>query len=125
MATEQLLVCQHPLDIGGRPTISGRVCEMSAVVSQHGVDAVWNGFDQAAQEIAGYPPGSSFMQFGKGEFARAVDGHKHVELALVGPDLGNVYVEVANRVRPELLPGLCAFHIRQSADVMTLKEPVK
>jgi hypothetical protein len=45
-----------------------------------------------------------------------------VELALLGPDLGDVDMEVADRVALELAPvGLVAVDLRQPADPMTLK----
>jgi hypothetical protein len=46
------------------------------------------------------------VHLGEGKFAGAVDGHEQVELALFGPDLGDVDVKVANRVALEGLLGL-------------------
>ena len=62
------------------------------------------------------------MQLDKGELARAVDSHEEVELALLGPDLGNVDVEEANRVALE--PGarrLVPIGVRQPADAVALQ----
>jgi hypothetical protein len=47
------------------------------------------------------------VQLGKGELGGAVDGNEEVELALLGPHLGDVDVEVADRVGLEArAPGL-------------------
>jgi hypothetical protein len=45
------------------------------------------------------------VELGKGELRGPVNGHEEVELALRGPDLGNVDVEVADRVGLEALAG--------------------
>ena len=46
-----------------------------------------------------------------------------MQLALLGPHLGDVDVEVADRVGLELLLGrLVAFDLRQPADVVALKQ---
>jgi hypothetical protein len=53
------------------------------------------------------------MQFDESELRGAVDGNEHMELALFGPHLGNVDMEVADRTALKLL--LCrpvAFDIR-------------
>ena len=62
------------------------------------------------------------MQFDEGELGGSVDRHEEVELALFGPDLGDVDVEEADRVVLE--PGalrLVAVGIGQAGDAMTLK----
>jgi len=41
--------------------------------------------------------GRFLVQLDEGELAGAVDGHQQVEAALLGPDLGDVDVEVADR----------------------------
>lgn len=44
------------------------------------------------------------MQFDEGKLRGAVDGNEHVQLALFGAHLGNVDVEVADRVALSSLP---------------------
>ena len=62
------------------------------------------------------------MQFDEGELGGAVDGHEQVELAFGGLHLGDVDVEVADRVALELLLGrLVAFDLRQAADAVALQ----
>jgi hypothetical protein len=54
------------------------------------------------------------------EFACSIDGDIEIPLPLGGLDLGNVDVEVANRVYLELLlGGLVAFDLRQPRDAMS------
>lgn len=62
------------------------------------------------------------MQFDEGKLRGAIDGDKHVQLALFGAHLGNVNVEIADRVALELvLRRLVAIDIRQAADAVTLQ----
>src|SRR4051794_37452295 len=78
--------------------------------------------DQVAQEVAGNAPGGFLVQFRKGKLTRAVDGYKEVELALLRPHLGDVDVEVADRIRLEpLLGGLVALGLGQARDAMPLQ----
>ena len=62
----------------------------------------------------------------EGELARAVDGHEQTQLALPGADLGDVEVEVADRVGGEALPlGLVAPDLGQPADPVPLQAAVQ
>ncbi len=63
-----------------------------------------------------------FVQFDEGKLGYAVDRHEQVELALGSPNLGDVDMEVADRVAFELpLCGCLAFDLRQLRDAMALK----
>jgi hypothetical protein len=54
------------------------------------------------------------MQFDEGELRHAVDRNEHVELALGGAHLGDVDMEIADRIGFELsLSGDLAFDLRQ------------
>jgi hypothetical protein len=62
------------------------------------------------------------MQFHEGKLRGPVDGHEHMQLALFGPHLGDIDVEVADRVALELL--LCrpvALDIGQTTNAMALQ----
>ena len=62
------------------------------------------------------------MQFDKGELGGSVDRHQQVELALCGAYLGDVDVEVADRVGLELaLVRAVALDLRQAGDAMALQ----
>jgi len=66
------------------------------------------------------------MQFGEGELRGSVDSHEKVEPSLLGSDLGNIDVKIADRVFPERLSyRLVAFDFRQAADAMALVAMMK
>jgi hypothetical protein len=62
------------------------------------------------------------VKLGIGELRGAIDGHKHVQLAVFRLHFGNVDMKVANRICGKLL-FLCliAFDLRQPADAMPLQ----
>jgi hypothetical protein len=62
------------------------------------------------------------MQFHEGELRGSVDGNEEVELALLRPDLGDVDMEVADRITLESRAlRLVAPGVRQSADAVALE----
>jgi len=62
-----------------------------------------------AQEVAGNASSGLLMQFDKGELRGPVDTLEPIELALLGADLGDVDVKVADQIGLELAPvGLVA-----------------
>ena len=81
-----------------RRSAAARRGELDAIVGQRGVDLVRDGFDQPEQEIARGCRLGVFVQFNECELAGSVDRHEHVELALLGANLGHVDVEVSNGV---------------------------
>lgn len=106
---------------------SGTGCsELDAIVGEHGVDPVRDGADQAQQELARDSGGGLLVQFDKGELRGAIDGDEHVQLALFGTHLGNVDVEIADRIALELLLRRpVAIDIRQAADAVALQAAVQ
>src|SRR3954454_8585844 len=83
---------------------------------------VRHGRDQVPEEVAGDATGGSLVQLGKGKLTRAVDGYEEVELALLSPHLGDVDVEVADRIRLEpRLGGLVALGLGQARDAVALQ----
>jgi hypothetical protein len=72
--------------------------EVKAVVREHRVGRVRHPINQPPQKVRGNPRCGSFVQFGKGEFADAVNRDEKIELALVGPDLREVDVDVPERI---------------------------
>ena len=98
------------------------VDELGAVIRQHGVDGVGHRGNEGVQEIGGDAAGSPGVQLGEGELGGAVDGNEEVELAFLGPHLGDVDVEVADRVGLEVLaPGLVSVDVGQPGDSMPLQ----
>ena len=62
------------------------------------------------------------MEFGEGELGGAVDGNEEVELAFGRLHLGDVEMEVADRIALELLLArLVAVNLGQAGDAVTLK----
>ena len=78
--------------------------ELHAIVGQHGVDAVRDGLDQLAQELGRLRLAGATDQADEGELAGAVDGHEETELAFLGAGLGEIDMEVADRVAGEMPP---------------------
>ena len=69
------------------------------------MDLVGNGCDQSQQKVSRDGSGGLLVQLNEGELRGAVDGDEKVELALLGPDLGDVDVEVADVNRPGFAGG--------------------
>ena len=78
------------------------VDEVDAVVGEHGVDFVRDGFEEGAEEVGGHSGGGFFVQLDEGELGCSVDGDQEIELSLLGADFGDVDVEVAERMVLEL-----------------------
>ncbi len=92
---------------------------MSAIVRKHGMDFVRHSCDQGSHEVGRGLSCGLLMQFGEREFRCAVDGHEEMELALLGSDLGNIDVKIADRIGLEGFPGrFIAFDIGQPADAV-------
>ena len=99
---------------------------MRAVVGQDGVHLVGHGLDQPLEEVGCGLAADALMQLDEGALAGAVDRHQHVELTLFGAHLGEVDVEVADRVGPEaLLGGRLGRDRRQARDVVALEQAME
>ena len=86
------------------------------------MDLAGDGGGESAEEVAGDAARGLLVQLGEGELRRPVDGNEEVEPAFLRPDLGNIDVEVADRVALELgAPRLVTVRVRQSADAMALE----
>ena len=125
MGAEDRLMLDHRLDFRDAPAFASRFGEVGAVVGEDGVDFVGDDLDQLAQEVGCDASGGARVQFGIGELADPIDGHEHVELAVLGPDLGDVDVEIADRIGFELLARFGALDIGQATDVVTLEQPMQ
>src|SRR3954451_9314650 len=86
------------------------------------MDLVGHSLDEGAEEVGGDAPGGFFVQLDKGELGGPVDGHQEIELALSGMDLGDINMEVAERIGLELaLARLLALDVRQPGHAMALQ----
>jgi hypothetical protein len=101
------------------------VTELHTIVGQDGVYLVGNCSDQGFEEGCGGPDVGGLVQLGEGELRDPVDRHEQVQFALFCVDLGNIDVEVADRVSLERLLGqLVTTNLGQSADPMALQAAV-
>jgi hypothetical protein len=82
----------HGPRIDGVP-VSGLLCEPDTVVPQDRVDLVRRRLKGAFKVLPSCLASGFLGQLCHRGFAGAVDGHKEIELAVFGPDLGNVDVE--------------------------------
>jgi len=111
MAAKARLLGEEPLDLGRRPAVALGVGEVRAVIGERRVDAMRDGVDQSAQEVCRHASRRTLVQLGEGELAGAIDGDEHVELAFLGPRLGDVDVEEADGVGSEFLLRLPALDV--------------
>ena len=82
--------------------------------------------DEVPQEVSRHAGGGLFVQLDEGELGGSVDRDEQVKLALFGANLGDVDVEVADRVALELpLGGLLAFDPGQPRNAMALQAAVQ
>jgi hypothetical protein len=122
MRPEDLAAGHRLFDQRGGRTGVARCGEVSAVVGENRMDLVRHGGDQRPQKVPRHTPCGFLMQLGKGELGRAINGHKQVESALFRVHLGDIDMEVADRVALELLlGGRVAGHLGQAADPMALQ----
>ena len=110
VAAEQLAGGDRPLDLfngGARVFWIGEVDAVVGEHGEHGVHLVRNRGDEVTEEVGGAPRRPLLMQFDEGKLRGAIDRHQQVEPALLGADLGDVDVEVADRIALELDAGGC------------------
>ncbi len=94
---------------------------MRAVVGEDRLDAIGHRLDQATEEVGGDAAGRLLVQLRKGKLRGTVDGDEEVMLAVLGAQLGDVDVKVADGVILEGLLRLIALHLGQATDVVALE----
>src|SRR6516164_2244687 len=110
----------------GPEPVRRQVCELDAIVGEHGVDLVGDSFDQSFQEVGSCPAIGLRMQLGVGPLRCPVDRHEQIELALLSSYLSNIEMEVADRIGLELpFGGFVAPRFRQATDPMALEAPMQ
>jgi len=125
VGSEQRACGQRSLDLlGCRVGASGRR-ELGAVVGQHGVDLVRHRFNQTCEELGSDAARGSRMELGEGELGHSVDGDEQMELAFLGAHLGDVDMDIADRIVAEPLLRLLALHAGQPVDAVALEQPVQ
>ncbi len=99
---ERFPVREHLLDFRWAPGLAAGIGKVNSVVGEHRVDFIGNSLDQREEKVSGDSCRGSLMQFDESEFRRAVDRHEHIEFALGGAHLGDVDMEIADRIGVEL-----------------------
>lgn len=117
---DAVLVADPIEDVAEGIFVTGLIGELDAVVGQHRMDGVGNGCDEIAQELGCIHLTGFGIELSDGELGRPVDPDEQAQLAFGRLHLGNVNVEVADRVGLELLLRLLvAFDIGKPADPVT------
>jgi hypothetical protein len=74
------------------------------------------------EEVSCDPTSGLLVQLYEGELGGAIDAHNQVQAPFLGPDLGTVDVEGAERIALELASlGLAAVDLGQAGDVVALE----
>ena len=117
-----VLVADPAEDVLKRVFVAGVVCELDAVVCQHRVNSVRHCSNQVTQELSGNHLARFLMQFGVGGLGCPVDGYEQTQLAFGSLHLGDVNVELTDRVALELLlRRFVALDLRKPADTVSLQ----
>jgi len=105
------------------PGLVAHVAKLDTVVGEHRMHPVRQFGQNAAQKLSRCQFGSLWLQFGKGHFAGAVNGHKQVLAAFLGLHFGKIDVQIPNRILPKLLFGRAYLALRQgqAANTVALK----
>src|SRR5258708_3129027 len=126
VGAEQFSLLKSELDLGDcGASIAGRG-EVDPVVGEYGMDFVRNGLDQGFEEVCRDPGCGSLVQFDESELRSPVDGDQQIELALLGADLGDIDMEVADGEGLKLLSaGPAPLYVRQAGSALTLSTAVQ
>lgn len=105
---DAVLTATHIEHVGhvasSRPVgITGREGELDAVVGENCVNPVWHRCNQSHEEGRSRRSTSLPDDLDEGKFTRPVNGNVEVELALGRLHLGDVDMEIADRIGFELL----------------------
>ncbi len=114
------------LDVGRGRTRMAWGGEVGSVVGEDGMDLVRDGGGQAAQEVPCGAARHLLVHLDDDELRRSVDGDDEGELALRSSNLGDVDMEIADRIGLEFaFGGGLAFDLGQPGDPVALQTPVK
>ena len=110
----------------GRIPVARRLCELDAIIGEDRVDAIRHSPEQVFKER---PRGLAIGLLDKlsdGVLAGPINAYEEIELALDSLDLGDIYVEEADRVALELLTfWLVTIHVWQTRYTVPLKAPIQ
>ena len=77
--------------------------KLDAIIGQDGVDAIGHSRNEVTQELNRQWSGSLVEHLNVGELRGAVNSHKQIQLAFFRLNLGNIEVEIPNRIAFETL----------------------
>jgi hypothetical protein len=107
----------HGFDIGHSPTLTAWTGEVGAVVRQNGVDLVRDCLDQVPQEVGCDTPRGFLVQLGEGELRGSIDSDEEIKPSHRSANLGDVDVEVSDRIILEFAPyTLAILHVGNAKD---------
>ncbi len=90
------------------------------------MDFIGHGLDQRLEEVGRNPLRGLFVHLDEGELRGSVDGDQEIELTLFGTHLGDIDMEVADRIDLELLaPGTITVPIGKSGDAVPFEAAVQ
>ena len=99
-----------------------QVCELDAVVGQHDTDVIGDGLHLGVEKGRGSNGVGAVHELNEGKLRGPVEADEEVEFVSVGVDFGNISMEEADRIAPELLlRWLVALDLRQAADAVALQ----
>jgi len=98
MGPEGLVTRELLPNLGNAPTAM-RCTELKPVVRKHRVDVKRYAVNEPTEEIRRHPAGGPLVQFGERKLADTIDGNEQVELALFGPQLREIDVDVPEGIR--------------------------
>jgi hypothetical protein len=124
VGTEGMSVREQLFDVPDTPSALWRG-ELKAVVREDRVNAVRHTLNEPSQEVRRDTPRGPLVELREGELAHPVDRDEQIELALLGPHLRQIDVDVPERIGPELAPLGWALDARQPADPVALEEAMK
>jgi hypothetical protein len=86
--------------------------EVRSVVGENGVDFVRNDGNEFLQKVSRNLTGCRLVKLYEDKLGRAINGNKHVELALLSAHFGDIDMKVADRIVFEFLFIRGVFRIR-------------
>jgi hypothetical protein len=119
IGSADLIEAVDPVSSGPAIAIFWQVGKLDTVIGQHRMQPVRYGRDQCFQETHGGRTIGLLVQANESEFRRAVDRDKQVELALCRAQLGDIDMEIADRIGFKFsLGGALVLNLRQARDAM-------
>ena len=85
-------------DVAGECPDGLSVRKLNAIVGQDDLNGIRYGFDEIPRERCRVHLSRFVMEFNEDKFRGSVNGHEHIELAVLGAHFGDVDMKIANRI---------------------------